>query len=83
MAFSSNSMSATAMRYGMLALASEHRGDRTKDVMGYKVAALRALATSVESISGDTAEAARHVAAVMLLSSMQGLTDVCGPPLTI
>ncbi|KXJ88723.1 fungal-specific transcription factor domain-domain-containing protein [Microdochium bolleyi] len=70
MAFSNNGLPAQALRYSMLAVASVHRGDSLAVYTRYKGAALRALAASVTTIDGDTGEAARHVAGVMLLSSL-------------
>ncbi|KAH7024863.1 fungal-specific transcription factor domain-containing protein [Microdochium trichocladiopsis] len=70
MAFSSDSLPAQALRHGMLALASVHRRDHTAVITGHERAALRALAASVADVHGNPAEAARHIAAVMLLSTL-------------
>lgn len=70
MAFSNNGLPAQALRYGMLSLASVHRNDDMSTTAVYKALALRALASSVHEIDGNSGEAARHVAAVMLLSSL-------------
>ncbi|KAH7041523.1 fungal-specific transcription factor domain-containing protein [Microdochium trichocladiopsis] len=70
MAFSNNGLPAQALRYGMLALASVHRNEDVSISMRYKGLALRALANSTDEVARSAGEAARHVAAVMLLSSL-------------
>lgn len=70
MAFSNNGLPAQALRHGMLAVASVHRGDPLAVYTRYKGLALRALSESVNAIDVDAGEAARHVAGVMLLSSL-------------
>lgn len=76
MAFSNNGLPAQALRYGMLSVASVHRNDDTSTTAMYKALALRALASSVHEIDDDAGEAARHVAAVMLLSSLYVSADI-------
>lgn len=70
MAFSNNGLPAQALRHGMLAVASVYRGDPLAIYTRYKGLALRTLSELVNAIDVDAGEVVRHIAGVILLSSL-------------
>jgi hypothetical protein len=71
MVLTPNAASARGLLYALLAVSSLHRHGLCQEALSYKIAALRALSTSVTNVTKDTSEATQHVAASMLLCAFE------------
>ncbi|KEY74832.1 hypothetical protein S7711_06518 [Stachybotrys chartarum IBT 7711] len=78
MVLTPNAASARGLLYALLAVSSLHRHGLCQEALSYKIAALRALSTSVTNVTKDTSEATQHVAASMLLCAFEILEPTHG-----
>lgn len=71
MCFSENTPSSNAILRAVLALSSAHRDGHQKDAIRLKIGALQALRTSMADIDTDKKKAMQHMAAGMVLSTLE------------